>query len=118
MALNSRKRRFPAGQVAEASLFTGPVDETEQWPMCGPDAAIGDSSNEPVMVLGATTIGVVRGHKDDDCQLMHEHVHASHSNLWPFVQGMFFVLVIGGGAAAAVHLGKLPDPQSGPAPGC
>ena len=33
----------------------------------GPAAVPGASTNEPVLVLGATKIAVVRGHKEADC---------------------------------------------------
>lgn len=48
----------------DPSLFTVGGDEADQWPVCGPDATVGDSSNEPMLILGETLVGIERGKKD------------------------------------------------------
>merc|ERR1740130_2105546 len=95
----------------DPSLFTAGGNEEEQWPACGPDATVGSSANEPMLVLGADTVGIVRGRKDEDCVLMHEHIKQNNSNLWPWFKGFFLSALVVGGAAAAVKTQKLPSPM-------
>ena len=95
---------------ADPSLFTVGGDAEDQWPPCGPDAVVGASANEPMLVLGRETVGVVRGRKDEDCALMHEHIKRTYSNIWPLLKGMFLSAMVVGGAAGAVKAKKLPSP--------
>jgi hypothetical protein len=96
---------------ADASLFTvGGEDAEDQWPVCGPDAMIGSSAEEPMLVLGADTVGIVRGKKDEDCTLMHEHIKQTHSNLWAVLKGVLVSALAVGGSAFAVRTKRLPSP--------
>jgi hypothetical protein len=95
---------------AEPALFTVGGDAEDQWPACGPDATVGSSANEPMLVLGADTVGIVRGRKDEDCTLLHEHIKRTNSNLWPWFQGFFASAAVVGAAATAVKTQKLPSP--------
>jgi hypothetical protein len=96
---------------ADPSLFTVGGDAVDQWPACGPDATVGHSSNEPVLVLGATMVGIEHGRKDDDCALMHEHIKQVNSNLWPWLKGFFVCVIFVGAAVGAIVNHKLPDPR-------
>ena len=95
---------------ADPSLFTTGGDAEDQWPACGPDATIGSSSNEPVLVLGVETVGIVRGLKDEDCVLMHEHIKQRNANIWAWLKGVCLSALSVGAAAAAVRAQKLPSP--------
>ena len=53
--------------TADQALFTeATADGGEQWPACGPDAQVGASNDEPILILGSSKIGIASGHKDVD----------------------------------------------------
>ena len=94
---------------AAPELFTEGGDVAEQWPPCGPGASVGKSSDEPVLVLGASEIKIKRGLKDADCALMHEHVHETRGEGLPWVKGVGIALLCLGGMLAAIHRKLLPN---------
>ena len=102
--------------TTDRNLFTTPPAEgAEQWPACGPNAMIGESSDEPVLRLGVT-IGIETGLKDGDCGMMHEHIKAERSNAWPLIKGFFLAGLFVGAAVSAVKLEKLPMPTKASMP--
>jgi hypothetical protein len=104
------KTGTPSADPALLSLSSsGSRDTGEQWPVWGGGGV--DGAAEPVMAFGGSEVGLTSSaFKQQDCSLLHEHVHGTASRLLPWLQGLVAGLLPWLAVASWVHMGWLPSP--------
>eukprot|EP01047_Picozoa_sp_COSAG01_P024761 COSAG01_NODE_1542_length_9973_cov_11.546992_5_plen_252_part_00 len=104
------KTGTPSADPALLSLSSSSSRDTGgQWPVWGGGGV--DGAAEPVMAFGGSEVGLTSSaFKQQDCSLLHEHVHGTASRLLPWLQGFVAGLLPWLAVASWVHMGWLPSP--------